>query len=131
MSRTDKTRPYWVQLTDPTQFRVVEDHDHRFGPCDLDRWDPWYEQHRNRWRGNGRKPEPQWCTRHIPYYGYSGGAWPKRRGNSWAKEERRQTEGGFRALWRSKHRRGLMLDPEGYEGDIRPRHRHQMLWDMW
>lgn len=128
MSRTDKTRPYWVQLTDNV-FHVVEDHDHRFGPCDLDQWDPRFRN--TRYTGDWRTRPPQWCKRRIPYYGYSGGAWPRRRGNSWAKEELRQSEGGFRMLWRSKHRPGLLVDPDGYEGDIRPRHRHQLLWDMW
>lgn len=128
MSKTDKTRPYWVQLTDDA-FRVVEDHDHRNGPCDLDQFDPRIQNtyySRKRWTY-----VPQRCQRHIPYYRYSGGAWARRRCNSWAKEEARQYEGGFRTLWRSKHRPGLIADPDGYEGDIRPRHRHQMLWDMW
>lgn len=128
MSRTDKTRPYWVQLTDDL-FVVAVRHDHRFGPCDLDDEDVRF--------CNTRYTGPRWdrwaqrCYRYIPAYGYSGGAWPKRKGNSWAREERKQDEGGLRTVWRSRHRPGLMLDPDGYEGNIRPRHRHQLLWDMY
>ena len=33
MSRTYQHRPYWVLLADPT--KVIEQHNHRFGPCDL------------------------------------------------------------------------------------------------
>lgn len=44
MSKTDKTRPWWVQERDPwlrADFR--EDHDHRNGTCDIERrvTDPW------------------------------------------------------------------------------------------
>jgi hypothetical protein len=34
MSRTYKTRPYWVRLKD-RHATAVAVHDHRFGPCDL------------------------------------------------------------------------------------------------
>ena len=37
MSRTDKTRPYWVKIEDPYNRRYVEEkHDHRNGICDFD-----------------------------------------------------------------------------------------------
>jgi hypothetical protein len=35
MSRTDKTRPRWVQLADVPMVTCVPRHDHRFGPCTL------------------------------------------------------------------------------------------------
>ena len=35
MSRTDKTRPWWVQLADKPMVTSVPSHDHRFGPCTL------------------------------------------------------------------------------------------------
>ncbi|WP_285473646.1 hypothetical protein [Actinoplanes sp. NBRC 101535] len=35
MSRTDKTRPWWVQLTDAPGRTCMPQHDHRFGPCTL------------------------------------------------------------------------------------------------
>ena len=35
MSRTDKTRPWWVQLADEPMVTSVPSHDHRFGPCTL------------------------------------------------------------------------------------------------
>lgn len=37
MSRTDKTRPFWVKLEDPYNRRCVEErHDHRSTECDFD-----------------------------------------------------------------------------------------------
>ena len=35
MSRTDKTRPWWVQLTDAPGSTCEPVHDHRWGPCTL------------------------------------------------------------------------------------------------
>jgi hypothetical protein len=35
MSRTDKTRPWWVQLADRPMVTCEPVHDHRFGPCTL------------------------------------------------------------------------------------------------
>ena len=35
MSRTDKTRPLWVQVADERMVTCVPVHDHRFGPCTL------------------------------------------------------------------------------------------------
>ena len=35
MSRTDKTRPFWVQMADAPMVTCVPVHDHRFGPCTL------------------------------------------------------------------------------------------------
>jgi hypothetical protein len=35
MSRTDKTRPWWVQLADEPMVACRPVHDHRFGPCTL------------------------------------------------------------------------------------------------
>ncbi len=35
MSRTDKTRPWWVQLVDAPGVSCKPVHDHRFGPCTL------------------------------------------------------------------------------------------------
>lgn len=34
MSKTDKTRPLWVKVQD-LQHWLVEEHDHRYGECDL------------------------------------------------------------------------------------------------
>jgi hypothetical protein len=33
MSKTDKTRPWWVQLVDAPGVTCKPVHDHRFGPC--------------------------------------------------------------------------------------------------
>ncbi|WP_433043850.1 hypothetical protein [Dactylosporangium sp. CS-033363] len=35
MSRTDKTRPWWVQMADAPMRACRPVHDHRFGPCTL------------------------------------------------------------------------------------------------
>ena len=35
MSRTDKTRPWWVRMADTPGVTSVPVHDHRFGPCTL------------------------------------------------------------------------------------------------
>ncbi|GAB2601977.1 hypothetical protein Aab01nite_63170 [Paractinoplanes abujensis] len=35
MSRTDKTRPWWVQMADAPMVACKPHHDHRFGPCTL------------------------------------------------------------------------------------------------
>jgi len=35
MSRTDKTRPWWVKLADKPMVTCRPEHDHRFGPCTL------------------------------------------------------------------------------------------------
>ncbi|GAA2708274.1 hypothetical protein [Actinoplanes palleronii] len=37
MSRTDKTRPWWVQLVDAPGTTCAPVHDHRWGPCTLPR----------------------------------------------------------------------------------------------
>ena len=33
MSRTDKTRPWWVRMADAPMVTCIPVHDHRFGPC--------------------------------------------------------------------------------------------------
>jgi hypothetical protein len=35
MSRTDKTRPWWVGMAETPGLTCVAVHDHRFGPCTL------------------------------------------------------------------------------------------------
>jgi hypothetical protein len=35
MSKTDKTRPWWVRIADAPMLTVAPAHDHRFGPCTL------------------------------------------------------------------------------------------------
>ncbi|GAA0797391.1 hypothetical protein [Spirilliplanes yamanashiensis] len=35
MSRTDKTRPWWVRMAETPMVTCVPLHDHRFGPCTL------------------------------------------------------------------------------------------------
>jgi hypothetical protein len=35
MSKTDKTRPWWVRMADAPMVTCVPMHDHRWGPCTL------------------------------------------------------------------------------------------------
>ncbi|MFF0309009.1 hypothetical protein ACFYSC_16395 [Streptosporangium sp. NPDC004379] len=35
MSKTDKTRPWWVRMADAPMATSLPVHDHRFGPCTL------------------------------------------------------------------------------------------------
>ncbi|MFF5260481.1 hypothetical protein ACFY4C_16165 [Actinomadura viridis] len=35
MSKTDKTRPWWVGMADVPMLTCVPVHDHRYGPCTL------------------------------------------------------------------------------------------------
>lgn len=35
MSKTDKTRPWWVRMADAPMATCLPVHDHRFGPCTL------------------------------------------------------------------------------------------------
>ncbi|AHH99071.1 hypothetical protein GCM10010174_68340 [Kutzneria viridogrisea] len=35
MSKTDKTRPWWVRIADEPMVTCVPAHNHRFGPCTL------------------------------------------------------------------------------------------------
>ena len=35
MSKTDKTRPWWVRMADAPMTTCLPIHDHRFGPCTL------------------------------------------------------------------------------------------------
>ena len=35
MSKTDKTRPWWVRIADAPMLTCAPEHDHRFGPCTL------------------------------------------------------------------------------------------------
>ncbi|MEU6715666.1 hypothetical protein ABZ897_29740 [Nonomuraea sp. NPDC046802] len=35
MSKTDKTRPWWVGMAEAPMVHCVPVHDHRFGPCTL------------------------------------------------------------------------------------------------
>lgn len=54
MSKTDKTRPVWVKLLDPTMSRFVwEDHNHENGECDLDTFSERAADQRSWWPRGG------------------------------------------------------------------------------
>lgn len=81
VSKTDKTRPIWVQVKDPdNRGWIGEDHDHRSGPCDLgDPQDetsyPWYYQSRLPMRYH---PSPRRCTFHYSSLAYHSGIYGRR-----------------------------------------------------
>ena len=51
MSKTDKTRPYLVQILDPlNRGWVQEEHNHANGICDLKYRSAWAEFHKGHWR---------------------------------------------------------------------------------
>ena len=64
MSRTDKTRPWWVQMADAPGSTCMPVHDHRWGPCTLPagigaartggcHWAPTPAQRVRRWESHG------------------------------------------------------------------------------
>lgn len=65
MSKTDKTRPGWVQMTDPENRGWLEEsHDHRHGECDIHEADP------TTWRGKTS------CTLWPSGIAYHSGIYP-------------------------------------------------------
>ncbi len=121
MSKTDKTRPYWVKINDPLSPARREYHDHSRGTCDIE---DFLKIKGERWRYLNT------CGYDIPYYGWNGGFYSPAVGR-WAKAEKKVREGGARAkLARDRHEMLKMSreDIEDYDV-INPRHRHGVLWD--
>lgn len=120
MSKTDKTRPYWVKLADTTYKARKEYHDHADGICDIAQATGkdvmWY-------RGNGS------CGYGVPYYAWHDGFYPT--GGRWAKAEKRVREGGARSrLARDRHELLKLSGAELEDYDvINPRHRHGVMWE--
>jgi hypothetical protein len=124
MSNTYKTKPSWVKINHPESAKTVrEHHDHRFGPCDIDKITdktrPFYWQ---RWEAR--------CGYDVSYYGYHGGFYsrPPR-----AKHIRNYYEGGNRAAWRKTSHDLRKLSREDVEDyDVKSyQNRHSALWGVW
>lgn len=120
MSRTDKTRPVWVQFRDPTNRRLlIEDHDHEDGICSFD---DWLENHERTWWRPG-------CQLYESYYGSNVlKVWPRQpcRG---ARYNRHRV---IRARWIQARQQilagrdpdGMTLVPSSHEYD-------SWLWEKW
>ncbi|MFI5842664.1 hypothetical protein ACIA8K_23440 [Catenuloplanes sp. NPDC051500] len=85
MSRTDKTRPWWVQMADAPMIACRPVHDHRFGPCTL----PAEITRETTWFGGDRR---EGC-----YWGATASYWCRRieshgaaEWNAMCREERRR-----------------------------------------
>lgn len=107
MSRTDKTDPLWIRMTDPANRNEVrEHHDHTKGPCDLDTY---YAKRDGFWRrANGSCFLYPYPIRRL----YCGCSWCHRR--SWS-----DYEGAFRAEWQVRKRAWLKGWEDRRERDIR------------
>jgi hypothetical protein len=83
MSRTYKTRPYWVRLKDSHACAVAV-HDHRFGDCDLVELDRWGED-----PGVGGWGDPRCYWMSAPYV-VTCGCWMCTEA-PWRRRERRRS----------------------------------------
>jgi len=121
MSKTDKTRPYWVKLLEESPERV-ESHNHEKGICDLRL--PTASGWRAPFRGG------DYCYYTVSYYGWNNGFYG--RGSArWLKAEIRSRHGASRAKLRkdiSEIKKLSREDIEDYD-IINPRPRNGALWD--
>jgi hypothetical protein len=98
MSKTDKTRPWWVQMADAPGLACKPVHDHRFGPCTLpdeinaETATPHLRRGRCYWGG----PASYWFRR-VESHGYRECA-------DFRREERRRSRHEARRALRDYHR---------------------------
>jgi hypothetical protein len=117
MSKTDKTRPYWVKLHDDYRVRI-EIHNHEDGICNFDEWytkkDVW----------------PRKCGYTVSYYGWNEGFFARGPAR-WLKAEVKEYYGSERGNLRKDIHNMLKLSREDVEDYdvINPRHRHGALWN--
>jgi hypothetical protein len=118
MSRTDKTRPYWVKLLDESSARM-EQHYHEDGTCNFDEA---VKDLQNVW--------PRKCGYTVSYYGWNSGFF-SRGPASWLKAEVRIRHGAARAKLRKDVHDMLKLSREEMEDYdiVNPRPRNGALWD--
>lgn len=123
MSRTDKTRPVWVQVRDPyNRWAMQEEHDHRNGECDFDEW---LESNQNYWTyfrvGWGH------CHLDYSYYGFNTIKF-------WPREPRRGARISLhrqaRAKWRAERTRLLRGEDFDYSKP-RAREYNSWMWECW
>jgi hypothetical protein len=122
MSRTDKTRPVWVQFRDPENRRFMrEDHDHRNGVCNFAEW------------MDGRQVYGLWrmedCCLYESYYGSRIlKAWPRQpcRG---ARYNRHRM---IRTRW-VRARQAILAgaDPDSMELIPTSREYDSWMWENW
>ncbi|GAA3128362.1 hypothetical protein [Streptosporangium carneum] len=84
MSKTDKTRPWWVRMADTPMVTCLPAHDHRFGPCTLPN-----EITADSASLSHRTGGCHWSATPYAYYwfGYGHGGWE---GSCIRREERRR-----------------------------------------
>lgn len=120
MAHTDKTRPEWVQLMDPTNRGWLKEyHHHEKGVCDIEDFDP--RQHW-RWSSNCHI----WPSRAAVKAGVYG-----RRSRA-VKYYTHEYTRGERVAWREIRDRVIKGDLDA--ADEYPRwynHRHRALWDAF
>jgi hypothetical protein len=99
MSKTDKTRPWWVRMADAPMVTCVPVHDHRFGPCTLpDEITPAGASLSHRTRG---------CYwRATDHYLFGGGLSGGREWQDLRREERRRSRRQARRDLRSHYGKG-------------------------
>lgn len=61
MSKTDKTRPYWVKVRDKASY-LVENHDHRDGVCNLPERPTPHNRADYNWAAPWQSGDCQWIT---------------------------------------------------------------------
>lgn len=127
MSRTYKTRPYWVKEMDKS-YRgklIKEYHNHEKSPCDIHLYD-------STSRFNVRKPRHAGlvtsCGYGCAHYGEELFTRPKR-----LKSIINEITGGERAELRKDTQELKKLSREDIEeyDVVNPKHRHSGLWDLY
>lgn len=118
MSKTYKTRPYWVKLRDDTSARR-EVHDHKDGICNFK---DWIDREINVW--------PRKCGYTVSYYGWNEGFFA-RGASRWLRAEVKEYYGSERARIRKDNCEMLKLSGEDLEDyDVENRqHRHGAIWN--
>ena len=71
MSRTDKTRPYWVKVRDKSSY-LIENHDHRDGVCNLPERPAPHNNSPYMWSASWQSTDCVWIT--SPEFWSSGDA---------------------------------------------------------
>lgn len=119
MSKTDKTRPYWVKLRDKNSRIRTEVHYHEDGVCNFDDWEA---SQLSFW--------PHKCGYTVSYYGWNEGFFARGPAR-WLKSEVKEYYGSERARIRKDMHEMLKLsldDIEDYDVE-NLQHRHSAIWN--
>lgn len=135
MSRTDKTRPMWVQIADDNNrdWRR-EKHDHRKGVCDLNPNHKLVQAYD--WWHSGRStaaPYNRWntCIYDYSHTAYYGGIYPRRsKLAGWGRPSR---EGRARMHWRMLARTYMATARQDWDSvdSVWLRPSDALLWHKW